>query len=260
MRPRLYLRGFLPFLITTIAAAQEPAVLSNHGDPMRMPYACAEEELAAAGMSCTSAEPCAVYLELGAVAANGSRILAAGDLHGNSATLESVLLLSEDSGATWKEPTARLRGATIDQLEFNGLAVWAAGESLYPLPRDPFVLLTTDGGASWRKQPIGEEDNPGSVQRFWFDSPQHGELIVDAGKTAEGGRYRAYESDNGGASWNLTGGSDRPPKLKHAPPDENQEWRVATSKDGKAVGIERHFDGEWIPAASFAIEVAQCGK
>jgi len=211
-------------------------------------------------MSCSADDPCPVYLEISAVAANGSKVLAAGDLHGRSATLASILLLSEDSGATWKEPAARLRGATIDQLEMNSQAGWAAGESLYPLPRDPFVLLTTDSGGSWRKQAIGEEDSPGTVQRFWFDSPQHGEVIVDAGRTAEGGRYRAYESENGGATWNLTGGSDRPPGLKHAPPDENTEWRVTASKDGKAIEIERHSDGAWVAVASFAIEVALCGK
>ena len=247
-------------LIASIVSAQEPALLSNLGEPMHLTYACAEEDLSAAGLSCTSSELCPVYLELTAVAADGAKLLAAGDLHGRSATLASVLLLSDNSGATWKEPTARLHGATIDQLELSGQAGWAAGESLYPLPRDPFILLTTDGGASWRKQPIGEEDTPGTVQRFWFDTPQHGELIVDAGKTAEGGRWRAYESENGGASWNLTGGSDRPPKLKHAPPDENPAWRVATSKDGKAVEIEHRFDGEWIRAAAFAIDVTQCGK
>lgn len=227
---------------------------------MRVPYSCAEDELAAAGLSCTASDPCPVYLELSALAANGSKLLTAGDLHSSSATLASILLLSDDSGSTWKEPAARVPGATIDQLQLSGQSAWAAGESLYPLPRDPFVLLTTDGGASWRRQPIGEEDTPGTVQRFWFDSPQHGELIVDAGKTAEGGRYRVFESDNGGAGWNLTGGSDRAPKLKIAPPDENPDWRVATSKDGKAIRTEHRVAGQWIDAASFAIEAAQCGK
>jgi hypothetical protein len=275
MRPRLFFRAphsgpsgvfallsrpFSLFLLSTIAIAQEPGVLSNKGEPMHLAYACPEDDLTAAGLSCTAGEPCQIYLELGAVAANGAKLLAAGDLHAGSGTLASVLLLSDDSGATWKEPTARLRGAAIDQLQFTGQNGWAAGETQYPLTRDPFFLLTTDGGASWRKQPIGEEDSPGAVQRFWFDSPQRGEAIVDAGKTAEGGRYRAYESENGGATWNLTGGSDKPPKLKHAPPDADPEWRVATSKDGKAVEIEHRFDGEWIRAGSFAIDVAQCGK
>lgn len=211
-------------------------------------------------MQCSADDLCPVYLELSVVAANGAKLLVAGDLHGRSATLVSVLLLSEDAGATWKEPTARLRFATIEQLQLTGQSGWAAGESLFPLSRDPFFLLTTDGGASWKKQPIGEEDTPGSVQRFWFDSPQHGEVIIDAGRTAEGGRFRTYESDNGGTSWNLTGGSDTLLKLKHAPPDESVEWRVATSKDGSAIEIERHSAGEWTTAASFVIEVAQCGK
>ena len=156
--------------------------------------------------------------------------------------------------------------AALQALPLQKLLAAMGGMRLGPvvdghsLPRDPFVLLTTDSGGSWRKQAIGEEDSPGTVQRFWFDSPQHGEVIVDAGRTAEGGRYRAYESENGGATWNLTGGSDRPPGLKHAPPDENTEWRVTASKDGKAIEIERHSDGAWVAVASFAIEVALCGK
>jgi photosystem II stability/assembly factor-like uncharacterized protein len=243
-----------------MAAAQDPAVLSNHGEPMHLAYACPEEDLLAAGLSCTPSEPCTVYVELSAIAATGARLLASGDLHASSGTLASVLLLSDDSGATWREPAPRLRGSAVDQLELNGQNAWAAGETQYPLPRDPFLLLTTDGGTSWRRQAIGEEDNPGAVQRFWFDSPRHGEAVIDAGKAAEGGRYRAYESENGGETWNLTGASDKPAKLKHAPPDDAPEWRVATSKDGKAVEIEHRFNGEWIRAASFAIEIAECGK
>src|SRR5579863_10378357 len=109
MRPRLCplsrARKQAVFLfLVSISTAQEPAILSNHGEPIRLAYACAEEELTATGLSCTSADPCPVYLELGAVVANGSKLLAAGDLHGSAATLGSVLLLSEDSGATWKEP------------------------------------------------------------------------------------------------------------------------------------------------------------
>src|SRR5215469_282328 len=99
MRPRLYLRGFFLFLTTFIAAAQEPAVVSNNGQPMHIAYACAEDDLNAAGMACTPDQPCAIYLELSMVAANGAKLLASGDLHSSSATLASILLLSEDSGA-----------------------------------------------------------------------------------------------------------------------------------------------------------------
>ena len=226
-----------------------------------MAYTCAEEDLQWAGMSCTGDEPCAIYLELGSVVADGRKIFVAGNLHSSSATLSSVLLMSEDSGATWKEPATRIRGSAVDQLQFyNSQTGWAGGETQYPLPRDPFFLLTTDGGASWRQHPVGEEDSAGSLQRFWFDSAQHGEAIVDAGKTSSGGRYLSYESETGGESWTLTGKSDRSPKIKHAPPPgENADWRISPSKDGKAFQIEQRVEGRWMPVASFLIEVANCG-
>ena len=260
VRPRL----FLALLASVTVSAQESSTLINAGEPMRVAYSCAEEDLQWAGMSCSDAQPCAIYLELNSVVANGDpngrKISAAGDLHSSSVTIGSVLLQSDDSGATWREPAVRLRGSAIDQLQFfNPQAGWAAGETLYPLPRDPFFLVTTDGGASWRQHPVDEEDLPGAVQRFWFDSEKHGEVVVDAGKAAAGGRYLSYESETGGDSWSLQGKSNQMPKLRRAPPSaEDPEWRMRPSKDGKALQIEHRPRGEWTPVASFLIEVASC--
>src|SRR5579863_9528099 len=217
MRPRLFSRRFflngvfLPIIAAVNLSAQEAAILTNHGEPMRVAYDCPEEDLQWAGMSCTDDEPCAIYLELSAVVPDGRKIFVAGNLHGNSATLSSVLLMSDDSGATWKEPAARIRGSALDQLQFYNLqAGWAAGETQYPLPRDPFFLVTTDGGTSWSQSPVGEEGSAGAIQRFWFDSARHGEAIVDAGKASENGRYISYESETGGESWALLGKRDQP--------------------------------------------------
>ena len=106
---------------------------------------------------------------------------------------------------------------------------------------------------------MGEEGSAGAIQRFWFDSAEHGEAIVDAGKTSAGGRYLSYESETGGESWTLTGKSDRLPKLQHAPPPvENPDWRLSPSQDGKAFRIEQRAGGQWTPVASFLIEVANC--
>ena len=147
-----------------------------------------------AGLACTAQEPCPIFLELSAVAPNGRKIAVAGNLHSDSTTIYSILLLSEDSGATWKEPAKRIRGASIDQLQFYDLqSGWAAGETLYPLPRDPFFLVTTDGGrvlaATSRYGRGGRRIDPALLVRF----AQHGELIVDAGKSAG---KRAIRSTN----------------------------------------------------------------
>jgi hypothetical protein len=265
MRPRLYPRRFLQsaILLSSLASlvhAQESSPLINTGDPMRLTYACAEEDLQFAGMACTDDDPCPIYLELTSIAPNGRKIFIAGNLHSTSATLSSILLMSDDGGSNWKEPSARVRGSALDQIQFYNLqAGWAAGETQYPLPRDPYFFITTDGGNSWRQALVGEEGSAGAIQRFWFDSATHGELIVDAGKTSGGGRYLSYESQTGGGNWTLRGKSDLLPRLRQAPPaGENPDWRIRTSKDGKAYDIEQRAGAKWTRAASFLIEVANC--
>ncbi len=227
---------------------------------MRAPYGCVGEDLQWAGMTCGEGEPCPVYLELGSIAARDKQIFVAGDLHSTSATLSSILLQSGDAGATWKETTARIRGAELDQLEVSDSQhAWAAGATQYPLARDPFILATTDGGATWKQSSIGEEGGAGSVQRFWFTSPRHGELIVDTGGAAAGGRYVSYESDNGGETWTLSRAVGKLPELKStAVVQEIPDWRIETGKDGKALQIEQRAGDRWWPVASFLIEVANC--
>jgi hypothetical protein len=253
------LRTTVVFLIALSVSAQDVSILTNHGEPMRVGYGCLEEDLQWAGMSCNE-DPCPVFLELSAVAAKGRKILAAGNLHSSSATLTSILLQSDDAGATWKEQAARVRGDAIEQLQYlDSEHAWAAGETEYPLPRDPFVLMTTDGGASWRERPVGEDGNAGSVLRLWFDSPEHGELIVDGGKTGTSGRYLSFESETGGDSWKLSSTADRPATPRHAPATaEDPNWRIRAAKDGSAYQIENRGDSSWYPVASFLIETANC--
>jgi hypothetical protein len=257
---------FLPFLIAITSFAQDPAILQNQGEPMRVGYACAEEDLQWAGMSCDENDPCLIYLELSAIASKGRKVLVGGDLHSTSATLASILLETDDSGSTWKEQAARIfpagvnRGGAIDQVQFfDADHAWAAGETQYPLPRDPFVLMTTDGTATWRERALGEEGSAGSVLRLWFDSAEHGELIVDAGKTAGAGRYISYESDSGGDLWTLRGTTDKIPPLRRAPGGtDDADWRIRPGNDGKDYQLEKRVGDAWAPAASFLIDVATC--
>jgi len=265
MRPRLYLlrfwRYFLFLLVLALDLnAQQAAILAIAGDPLHVAYACAEEDLQWAGMSCSDEDPCPIYLELNSLAPDGRKIFIAGNLHSTSATLGSILLMSDDAGATWKEPASRIRGAALDQIQFYNLqAGWAAGETQFPLPRDPFFLITTDGGNSWRQTPVGEDGSPGAIQRFWFDSASHGDLIVDAGKASAAGRYLSYETETGGGSWTLHAKSDQLPKIRLAPATaDNPDWRIRPSKDGKAYEVEQRAGGKWTSVASFLIEVANC--
>ena len=127
-------------------------------------------DIQAAGLGCSEEDPCPVYLELSNVEAVGHKIFVTGNLHTPTATLDSILLASDDEGKTWTEPHPRLRSSGLDQIQFvdfqNG---WISGANLQGAPRDPFLLITTDGGKTWRQRPIFEESRVASIERFWFD-------------------------------------------------------------------------------------------
>jgi hypothetical protein len=255
MRPRLFLSGWPLFLSIFLLSIQ---LLAQ--EPYRVPFMCAEDDLQSAGMSCSENDACPIYLEVSSIAPDGRKIFLTGNLHSTSATISSILLMSEDSGSSWKEPSPRIRASALDQLQFYNLQDgWAAGETQYPLPRDPFFLITSDGGSSWRQVSVGEDGMPGAIQRFWFDTAQHGELSIDAGRTSPAGRYLSYETETGGSSWTLQGKGDQLPKLRSAPPSpDNPDWRVRASRDGKSYAVESRNGDSWTPISSLAIEVATC--
>jgi len=253
MRARL----FCVFLLLSAVISAETN-LKYSGEPLKVPYGCVDEELQQAGLLCTEQEPCPIFLELSAISPLGGKLFVGGNLHSTSGTLVSVLLSTDDGGLTWKEPAKRVTGASLEQLQFYDLEHgWAAGETQYPLPRDPFFLLTTDGGQSWRQRAITEEGGPGSVLRFWFDSAKHGELIVDAGKRAETGRYHAFETETGGESWMIRGMTGELPRIKRAPAAfDNPDFRIRAA--GKAYAIERRAGEKWDTLSTFAIDAGTC--
>lgn len=236
-----------------------PLLAAAPGEPIRVPFDCAEDELQAAGLLCTEAEPCAIYLELNSFATAGKKLFLAGDLHATSGTISSILLASDDAGATWKELSPRIRGAALEQIQIYDLEHgWAAGEAQFPLPADPFFLITTDGGQTWQQRPVSEEGGPGSIQQFWFDSARHGELIVDAGRSAPGGRYATWESETGGQSWMARAATTKLPVLKRAPASPDADFRIRANAAGKSYEIEKRVGANWETMASFLIEAASC--
>ena len=184
-----------------------PPVLEYAGKPLILPFKCTDEDIQLAGLTCSEEDPCPIYLELAAVGASGDRVVVAGNLHSSSVTMFSTLLASEDAGKTWREPVDRLRGAALDRVQFLDLdTAWAAGEKLHPLPQDPFLMLTTDGGKSWRVRPVfsdSAENRLGTIQQFGFAAKDSGSLIIDRGSGADGDRYELYESPDGGQSWSI---------------------------------------------------------
>jgi len=238
--------------------APESPTLVNSGKPMVVPFQCTDDDMQWAGMGCTEQEPCPVYFELTAAEPVGDKIFATGNLHSDTVTLYSVLLGSDDAGKNWRELHDRMRGAGLDRIQFadfsNG---WISGESQFPLPQDPFLLITSDGGKSWRMHPLFEEPHAGSIQQFFFRSKDQGSLVLDQGEGGDADRYALYESPNGGESWQEEQTSTRPIRLERTtePPTA---WRVQTDRETGSFRIEHRQGASWAPTASFAINVGSC--
>jgi hypothetical protein len=226
---------------------------------MPVPIVCGEEELHAFGLSCSDEEPCPVYLELSDVEPVGNKLFVAGNLHTASSTLSSILLASDDGGKTWTEPFERIRFAILDQIQFFDFETgWIGGQTIKTLPRDPFVLLTTDGGVTWRQKPIYDESRVASVERLWFESKTKGVLILDRRQAGEPGvAHERLESMTGGESWNVREVSSKPIVMKQPPPRQTG-WRVRPDGPSKSYRIERRQGERWTAVASFLVHAGDC--
>jgi photosystem II stability/assembly factor-like uncharacterized protein len=167
------------------------------------------------------------------------------------ATLDSILLASDDEGKTWTEPHARLRSSGLDQIQFvdaqNG---WISGANLQTAPRDPFFLITADGGKTWRQQPIFEETRVSTVESFDFDSPIHGTAFIDA--RLDNGKHEIYETADGGNTWSVQPGAAK------AKPHAAIGWRVRTDAATHSYVIEKSENNRWQMIASFLVNIASC--
>jgi hypothetical protein len=241
-------------------AALEKPQLVNTGSPMRVELRCTEEDISAAGLSCTAEAPCQVYLELSVVEPAGAKIFLAGNIHTASVTLHSILLASADAGKTWQEPYERIRGAALDQAQFFDDATgWIGGQTVQPLPRDPFLLLTSDSGATWRRRPVFEESRAGAVERFRFDSQSNGMLWIDRSQSGEtSSRYERYESLTGGESWMLREAVNRPPPREPRGAERDTGWRLRPDEKTQSYRLERRGEGQWPAVAAFLIPIGEC--
>lgn len=240
-----------PVLLLVLAgalSAQTP--LENSGKPMRVVYECTAADTQAAGLGCSEEDPCPVYLELSNVEAVGGKIFVTGNIHTPMATLYSILLASEDGGNTWSEPHPRMHSSGLDQVQFldfqNG---WISGANLQGAPRDPFLLITTDGGKTWRERPIFNETRVASVENFWFDTPMNGTLLIDA--SLDNGMHEWYATTDGGESWASQKGAA---KAKQRTPSG---WRVRTDTTTRSYVIEK-LENRWQKVASFLVSMTTC--
>jgi hypothetical protein len=239
-----------------------PKKLEYAGQPLVVPHECTEEQIHSLGLACTRDDPCPVFLDLSGHELVGTTIVLTGNLHNREVTYSSVLLVSEDLGKTWTEPLARIKSGVLDQVQFvdfqNG---WAAGQIMQQqLPRDPFLLITNDGGRNWRKRPLYDDARLGSIEQFWFDTKSNGSLIVDRSRGGEpNAKYEYYESQTGGSSWTLREVTSKPVQLKRSkPPVVNSDFRVRADAKLNAYRIERRQGTQWQTLASFSIALANC--
>lgn len=241
-------------------AATGKKVLTNSGKPMKLDVDCGAADIERFGLTCSVDDPCPLYLELAAVEAAGDRIFTVGNLHTEKATLYSVLLSSEDGGKTWTEPHERLQGASLDQIQFIDLEVgWVSGQQAGSLPRDPFFLITGNGGKTWARRPVFEESRVGTVDQFWFESRTSGAMTVDRTQTGDsGGRHELYESMTGGESWMLRQVSTKPIPLKKGRPAGPGTWRARADGPSKSFRIEKRDATQWSAVASFLITTGEC--
>jgi hypothetical protein len=248
---------FAALLLALTLSLNAQTTIPNTGQPMHVPFECAAADTVAAGLTCSEEEPCPVYLELANIEGVGDKLFLTGNLHSSTNTLFSILLESDDSGQNWKEPVERMRVSGLDQIQFIDFGSgWISGANLQGASRDPFLLITNDGGKTWKQQPIFEESRVASVERFSFESRETGMLLVDA--TLDNGKHELYATDNGGQNWIMKDSSQKPIKFPLNPDRGPTVWRLRADAVSHSYLIERSHAGGWQRVASFLVAAGAC--
>lgn len=241
---------------TTAPVPRPPPAYNYSSQPIVLQATCADAELNDFGLTCSEDEPCPLYVELASIEAAGAKVFIAGNFHTETATLWSLLLVSEDEGRSWSEAHPRLRGVALDQVQFpDATTGYVAGRTAGSLARDPFLLRTTDGGKNWQRLPLFEDGAVGLIEGLHFESATQGRVEVDRGRPGAG-RYEILESMSGGDAWTVReSGATR---LRIASVAPASDWRISVDAASKALRIERRAGEAWRKAAEFAVAAGAC--
>jgi len=232
-------------------------LIPNTGQPIHVPFECTGADTVAAGLTCSEEEPCPVFLELANIEGLGDKLFLTGNLHSATNTLFSILLASDDAGQNWKEPVARMRVSGLDQIQFFGFdAGWISGANLQGASRDPFLLITSDGGKTWKQRPIFEESRVASIEKFWFESRDKGTMLVDA--TLDNGKHELYATETGGQSWTMKQSSEKPIRFPVSTDRGLAPWRLRPDAASHSYAVEKSHAGGWQRVASFLVAAGAC--
>jgi photosystem II stability/assembly factor-like uncharacterized protein len=218
-------------------------------------YTCPAEDIESFGLTCSEDQPCPIFFEVSAVESFGPHIFVAGDIHTGTTTLYGVLLSTDDGGASWNESISRLRSTTFEQFQIIADHGWLSGQRLEPLPKDPFFMITTDSGKSWRQRSLFEETRFGSITQFWFETPTAGELIFDdsVGKAIH---HELHGTMTGGETWEVKQTSTKALTLK--PHAKDTAWTVSAPPGSKTYLIEHNVNGKKEAISRFLIHIGDC--
>jgi len=152
-----------------------------------------------------------------------------------------------------------VRGAALDHIQFADVeSGWISGMSSSPLPQDPFMLMTTDGGKTWRRHDIFSETRLGAIQQFFFEDKKSGSLVIDLGPGSAADRYELYESNDGGETWNVRETNVKPIRLKRAPAEPHPDWRLRADGPSKSFHLEHRQGQKWTSLAAFKVDLGVC--
>ncbi len=249
--------------IKTLAEKSAEAAYSElmyKGDPLIITLACTYDHLAQTEIACSIVTPCKLFLELTAIEAIGKSVFVVGNVRTISATVASIVLLSENGGINWHEPIDRYPGSTFEHVQFvNKTHGWVAGQQQFDSSSKPLLLSTHNAGKRWQRHSVSQDDeHTGTILDVHFDSKEHGLMIINRGFSAVD-PFALYESMNGGRSWLIRQITDRKPTLRNrriVPSSPN--WRIREDLHATNYRIEQCNTKSWDVKSRFAIDIGTC--